>query len=298
MVARLRGSFRSGNLAENLGSLLLKGIAAVADVPRPEDVGFDAVASLLRRDSDGNLYAEDSFFVQLKAFSQETLTYQGFRLTWLLQQSLPMFIGRVSLKDSRIALYPTVYVNHAVLALHAEQVTVRFGPSSMPPFLQGQEWSPWAGEGDHSATVWLGPPLLEWSLGHMTDRPWLAEAYELMKRFLAIARREYELLSFGQGSVLLWATNDKDSIRSSSAFAKSHPDNFEALAERCKPGLEALRDLAFAMPEDRGTPMLSSLVHLVASMRALGADIDPSNFFAKMLVSVLDGRQTREPGKS
>jgi len=40
MPGRLRTSFRSGNLAEQLGLLLLRGIAAVADVPRTEDVGF------------------------------------------------------------------------------------------------------------------------------------------------------------------------------------------------------------------------------------------------------------------
>ena len=54
MPSRLRTSFRSGNLAEQLGLLLLKGIAAVADVPRSEDVGVDAVATLLRRDPEGN----------------------------------------------------------------------------------------------------------------------------------------------------------------------------------------------------------------------------------------------------
>jgi hypothetical protein len=58
MAGRLRSSFRSGNLAEHLGLLLLKGIAAVADVPRTEDVGLDAIASLLRRDEDGNCYAD------------------------------------------------------------------------------------------------------------------------------------------------------------------------------------------------------------------------------------------------
>ena len=70
MPGRLRTSFRSGNLAEHLGLLLLKGIAAVADVPRTEDVGLDAVATLLRRASDGNCYAEDGFVVQLKSYSE------------------------------------------------------------------------------------------------------------------------------------------------------------------------------------------------------------------------------------
>src|SRR2546423_2198134 len=107
MPGRLRTSFRSGNLAEHLGLLLLKGIAAVADVPRTEDVGLDAVANLLRRASDGNCYAEDGFVVQLKSHSETSIEYCDHELSWLLGQSQPMFIGRVSLKHSGISLHPT-----------------------------------------------------------------------------------------------------------------------------------------------------------------------------------------------
>jgi len=67
MAGRLLGDCRSGNLAEHFGLLLLKGIATVAEVPRTEDVGLDTIASLHRRDNDGNCYAEDSFVVQLKS---------------------------------------------------------------------------------------------------------------------------------------------------------------------------------------------------------------------------------------
>src|SRR5436305_1267738 len=103
MPGRLRTSFRSGNLAEDLGLLLLKGIAAVAEVARPEDVGLDAVANLLRRDADGNCYAEDSFLLQLKAESVTSLEYKDHELTWFLGQTQPMFIGRVSLARSEIS---------------------------------------------------------------------------------------------------------------------------------------------------------------------------------------------------
>ena len=69
MPGRIKSSFRYGNLAEHLGLLLLKGIAAVADVTRPEDVGLDAIATLLRRDTDGNCYAEDPFLISSTAKS-------------------------------------------------------------------------------------------------------------------------------------------------------------------------------------------------------------------------------------
>jgi hypothetical protein len=80
MPGRLQRDFRSGNLAEHQGVLLLKGIAAVADVPRPEDVGLDAIATLLRPDDDDNYYAEDTFVVQLKSTSANSIRYEGHEL--------------------------------------------------------------------------------------------------------------------------------------------------------------------------------------------------------------------------
>jgi hypothetical protein len=47
MAGRLGANLHGGNMAVALGILLLKGIAAVADVHGTEDVGLDAVASLL-----------------------------------------------------------------------------------------------------------------------------------------------------------------------------------------------------------------------------------------------------------
>ncbi len=207
MPGRLRTNFRSGNLAEHLGLLLLKSIAAIADVPRTEDVGLDAVATLLRPDRDGNCYAEDGFVVQLKSDSEKSMQYSGPELSWFLTQSQPMFIGLVSRKEARISLYPTLHANQAVLALHAEQITMRFDESETP--------YPWAGGPGNSATVWLGAPLLSWTLMQMDDATWLESAYGTLRRFLGIARRERELLSFGQCSKLEWSTKDEGSIRSS-----------------------------------------------------------------------------------
>ena len=109
MPGRLPTNFRSGNLAEHLGLLLLKGVAAVADVPRTEDIGLDAVATLLRRDADGNCYAEDSFVVQFKSDSDTSMAYRAYQLSWFLAQSQPMFIGLVSRKDA-VFLFTPLYM--------------------------------------------------------------------------------------------------------------------------------------------------------------------------------------------
>src|SRR3989339_1339418 len=278
MAGRLRRSFRFGNLSEHLGLLLLKGIAAVADVPRTEDVGLDAVASLLRSDDDGNAYAEDSFLVQFKSDSVVNLDYQEHELKWLLAQSQPMFIGRVSLRDSRLSLHPTLYVNQAALALHPKRIAVLFGMSDVPSFLgSGHTW-PWCGGLDPSATVWLGKPLLKWTLDDLSGSEWSRTAYQILKRFLRIARLEYELLSIGQCSNLAWSTNDADTITSSFLMMRGHPDELKTLAQKCLPGLRALLANAVLMPENL---LMTPLLGLVRALRDLGMEIDAEDVFAK-----------------
>lgn len=287
MPGRLRTSFRSGNLSEHLGLLLLKGIAAVAEVPRPEDFGLDAVATLLRHDDDGNCYAEDSFLVQLKSESVTTIDYKDHELEWFVGQTQPMFIGRVSLADARISLYSTLFVNQAVLALHATKVTMRFGISGLPGFQRGEKWGPWAGEsGTDKATVWLGEPVLQWTLGDLADKDWSARTYRTFKRFLMFARREHELLSFNHTSVLNWSTNDADSIVSQSGFAKGSPGDLSELAERCAPGLNLLMLQAWSMRNESGNTLMLALVNLAAALRNCGVTIDPSHMFEKSFVPV------------
>jgi len=110
----------------------------------------------------------------------------------------------------------------------------------------------------------------------MDDESWLMSAYCIMKRFLGIARREYQLLSLGQYSDLLWSTNDVDSIRPSPLrMMKSHPDNFNATVKDCVPGLNALLMYAVMMPQERGNPLAVSLLGVTASLRDLGVDMDP-----------------------
>lgn len=63
-----------------MGAEMLRAICAVAEVPHPEDVGFDAVATLLRRDG-AFLLAEDSLCVQFKARSEST-SLSGISMAW------------------------------------------------------------------------------------------------------------------------------------------------------------------------------------------------------------------------
>lgn len=300
MAGRLRTSFRSGNLSEHLGLLLLKGIAAVADVSRPEDVGLDAIATLLRHDEDGNCYAEDSFVVQLKSESVTSIDYEEYELKWFVGQTQPMFIGLVSLADARISLYPTFFVGQAVLALHAKKVTIRFGISDLPGFQRDEKWRPWAGtELDPDlAKVWLGVPLLQWTLADLADKNWAARAYVTMKRFVSVAQRERELLSFGQTSVLDWTTNSADSIVSRSGFQKGPIADLGELAERCAPGLNSLMLQAWAMRNEAGDSLMLALVNLAAALRNCGAVVNPSHLFGKSFVPIIPRSKPLEGNSS
>lgn len=292
MPGRLQKDFRAGNLAEKLGVLLIKSVAAVADVPRPEDVGLDAIATLLRPDEDGNYYAEDSFVVQLKSASTTSISYHGHELKWLIGQSLPMFIGLVSLKESSISLYPTIHVNHAVLIMHAEWVTVRFGISTIPPLLHWHKWSPWKGEEDGGATVWLGEPLLVWRLSEITQPDWIRNTYTVFKRFLTLARREIALLTLGQCSLLNWSTNDANSVTSQSGIMKGVRDELCSIAQQCGPYLHALMLHAMNSSSETADSLMLSLGTAIDSLRKMGADVDPDNLFEK-LFSILERRKGR-----
>jgi len=274
MPGRLRSSFRSGNLAENLGLLLLKGVAALAEVPRTEDVGLDAVATLLRRDADGNCYAEDTFVVQLKSDSTDELRYTGHELQWLLGQSQPMFIGRISLAEARIRVYPTLRVNRAVLSLHAEQVVLRFGTSNFPAFFQGEKAASWVSGPENSATVWLGEPLLEWKLGDLTMPDWQASTYRVLKRFLPLAREELYLLTLGQSQQMNWSTNDADSIVAGWRMMKGHRDDVVKLAKAAVPALESLLALNLGMSNEEGERIALPICALFSALRAAGVTID------------------------
>jgi hypothetical protein len=277
MAGRRRSSFRFGDLAEHLGLLLLKGIAAVAEVSRQEDVGLDAVASLLRRDDDGNCYAEDTFVVQLKSESVEKIEYEEHELTWFLGQTQPMFVGHVSLQESRISLYSTIHVNQAVLAMHAKKVTIRLGPSNIPGFYPGSMY-PWNGGDDEGVTVWLGHPVLQWTLADIVEKTWLQTTYELLKRFLALVRCELDLLSLGQWTQLEWTTNSSASIKSSMLAAKFHPDDLQSVVDQCSAGLRALFLVATATRDSSGVPMMVALINLVRALRGAGATVDAGFF--------------------
>jgi hypothetical protein len=293
MAGRRGSNLRSGDLAEDLGILLLKGVAAVAEVQRQEDVGLDAVATLLRPDDDRNCYAEDTFVVQLKAESVPHVEYAAdHAFKWFVQQSLPMFIGRVSLSDASIELYPTIFANQAIWSLHSESVKMHFGNSSLPPALREQLRLPWTllKGTDTAAEVWLGEPVLRWTVSDLKKPGWAQDAYAVLKRFVPLIRREMELLSFGQSSVLKWATNDPESIKSFTGMMKSQ--NLKEIAEQATPALQALMLHTMGVGGVAGEQMMRCLIEFAAELRKAGIEIDPEKMFRGLFTVLKAGNST------
>jgi hypothetical protein len=291
MPGRLSNNLRSGNLAERLGFHLLRGVAAIAEVPREEDVGIDAIATLLRYDTDGCSYAEDTFLVQIKAESEEEISYRGHGFEWFAQQTLPMFIGRVSQRQQQsISVYSTIFAHQAIRSLHATEIQLRFGVSNLPPTMREQLWCPWTIESERPV-VWLGDPILRWTVSEIPDRVWKNTAYSTFKKFIALVQIERLKVSLGQISRLNWKTNIADSLTVSTGFMLSHADHLPAVALHCSPALNALSACAFCLPGDAGEQLARSLVSLAGALRTTGIEIDPENFFRIALAAQISKQE-------
>ena len=149
MPGRLGRNLRSGHRAEGLGIELLRAFCAVAPVPQAEDVGFDAIGTILRSDRRF-LIADASFCVQFKANSVREIVYDKAGYDWLRKLSLPLFIGSVDVSLQEVALYAT---HHVTCHVDSDQY------NSVVMYLDERPGSSEDGVLHQS----LGAPLLHWT---------------------------------------------------------------------------------------------------------------------------------------
>lgn len=270
-----------------MGALLIKGIAAVAEVPRPEDVGIDVIATLLKPAADGNSYAEDTFQVQLKAESIRTVEFAGHSLNWLTDQKLPTFIGSVSLERSRIRLYSTIYVNQASLALGRKRAVLRFGRSDSPPFMPSQQSAQWGGDpnSEDSFTVWLGPPVLEWHAADIGRPEWRTVAYGQMSRFLELVRRELWLLTLGHVSSICWETNNPASIKTDFGMMHGGDSWLGQVSAALEPSLKSLILTTGMGRHETDREILLASAALALALRKIGVSVVSDTLLKAMLLS-------------
>jgi hypothetical protein len=198
MAGRLGRNLRQGHKAEGAGAEWLRPFCAVAPVPQTEDVGFDAVATLLRSD-DELLYAEESFCVQFKAASVREIRLKDHEYEWIRRLKMPLFIGSVNLAAQEIALYSSHPIATKLDGQHFDSAVMHL---DLEGFQRERERE------DRVAHEYLGSPALQWTAGQCEDHGFQDLACRVLKRWLVLT---YANLGFRPVRIALgiqWQTNE------------------------------------------------------------------------------------------
>jgi hypothetical protein len=274
MVGRRHKDFRSGDLSEEMGVLLLKGIAAVATVPRPEDVGIDAIATLLREGPQRMLVAENSFYVQLKAFGKKKVIYVGHEVRWLEALRLPFFLGVVRMNEAALDLYATHRLSQVLLEKAWEEIHLYFEPTDE---VRG---------GSDRRFAHIGPPLLSWSMHELANPDFSSRAYSILKPYLDTEQRNIEYRPIGYLENIHWETGQPPDCESGQTLLGSVSDEYALRVMRSMaPHLSAFYLRAMARNDREG---LELYLRLANHMREAGFDPDPGGV-RKAAIATLKG---------
>jgi hypothetical protein len=222
-------NLRRAYLQEELGVYLLKGIAAVASVERPQDVGIDAIATLLRRDSQRRLFAENSFYVQLKSASVQSVKYEGSAISWLMELRLPLFIGRIDPSKCSISLY----TSHRGMAAasHWQYKSLEFvlgETTSTDPLGWKEEAHAQGSRTEFDARIFLGQPVLTWNAEDVTDPAFIGRCFAVMKPLLEIEARNIRWRNVGYHEGIKWETGSAVQL-SEISMSPPNPDVYYSL---------------------------------------------------------------------
>lgn len=252
-------NFRGGDLSEGLGLEMLRPFAYIAPVPRTEDIGFDAVATLQRRNGR-QLYAEDSFVVQVKAASVRVLEFEGEKLDWLRSLSLPFYLMSVDRQSFTMELRSIV------------RASTHFNYRDRKAITLNLDETPFDITGDRMS-VWLGPPILRWTAPEANDPTYHQTVYEVLKAWIRFEMENISLRPLGMMFRICWETNQIPQPTGSFTIA-SHPREFQSVLEALCPQMQWLGMHVFGNRES-SDDLLIGLLHLTQFMRRHGVDPDP-----------------------
>ncbi|MCH8293344.1 hypothetical protein IH992_19860 [Candidatus Poribacteria bacterium] len=266
MAGRRQKHFRSGDLNEELGVFLVKGVAAVATVPRPEDVGVDAVATLLR-DADNNLLiAENSFYVQFKSSSVRKIKYVDHEVRWLESLKLPFFIGSVRKGDAAIDLYATHKLSQAVLEMNYKEVHLLLDRQDKNEARKDVKY------------VNIGPPLLQWSAPDLADPKFAPRAYSVLKPYLDAEQRNIDYRGIRYIETIRWETGKPPNCEQAHMIFQSmeSEEEIQRILRSMAPYIYAIAVRAMATQDRDAMQLVLSLVNY---MRTNNFDPDPHQIY-------------------
>jgi hypothetical protein len=267
-------NLRSGDLHEELGLFLLKSVALVAAVPRPEDVGSDAFATLIRPEGARRLIPDLSFLVQLKSASVASIAYTTpEEMAWISALEVPLFIGRVDLNQASIELFTTLGLHQVLLEKSYDGVELLLDQSdetSITPTVRRAN---------------LGPPVHAWSIATVAEADFLARSYAVLRPHVETLRRNRLLRGIQTQRRLQWETGQPPTEMG--AMMLVSPDHAIADTLRdmsphvCRLMMELMRQKKYA-----DFPILLAFFDL---MRRWGADPDPSGAIRMCVGSMAEG---------
>mgnify|MGYP007063415143 CR=1 FL=1 len=204
-MAAFRGiNLRSGDLAEQLGLLLLQNVSLVSQIPRTEDVGIDAVITLIREFDKYKFIAEDSFYVQIKSSSIHEIIFKDEQVKWLTELQLPFFIALVNRKKSEVYLYCAHYLSD-VLATNPNRKEIILDLTDASDYD--------CCDSSQSIKVPIGPCVISWSLDIVgNNKNFIGEFYKLLKTHVTIAKKSIETRRVGVVELVKWETGKAPAI--------------------------------------------------------------------------------------
>jgi len=263
MVGRRDANLRSGDLSEDFGIHLLRTFALVAQVPRTEDAGIDAVCTLQKLEGDRTLVSDASFYVQIKSRSVRRVEYAGADYEWFAALDLPFFIASVDRSSGELELFTTEPARHQ-LVHHMRRVVLHLDQPAERGY-KLDKFSARVGEGEAVACHrWLGEPVFKVRLPTGNVRAAIGEAHAVLAPWIQHVRRAAELRRND-----IWMATDWDGTGAPPRCAggpliAAHPRDALALVEQMKPLLIKLAlsigyDQVWteqARPEDKPAAML------------------------------------------
>lgn len=256
------GNLRSGDLHEELGILLLKTIALVAPVPRQEDVGLDAFATLIRPEGSRRLIPDLSFFVQLKAASVSSVRYTSpAEMAWLEALDVPFFIGRVDLTESKMELFTTLRLQQVLLEQSYEGIELLLDPMDESFARRAVR------------RAWIGPPIFSWAIAETNARDLLVRAHSAIRPHIETLQTNRTLRKANKMKWLRWETGTPPVECGEMTFINSTSD-ISATLQAMAPYARRLMTELQSRQRYSDLPIVVGLFDL---MRRWGVDPDPGD---------------------
>ncbi len=260
-------NLRSGDLHEDLGFFLLKAVALVAPVPRQEDVGNDAFATLIRPDGSRRLIPDLSFLIQLKSASISSVIYKTpDEVAWISELDSPLFIGRVDLKQARIELFTTLRLHQILLESPYEGIELLLDPAdetSANPKVRRAN---------------LGPPVHAWSMADANEAGFLARSHAVLRPHVDTLRRNRSLRGIQAQRMLRWETGQPPTDNGEMMLVSAQADIAETLRDMAPHVRRLLTELQ-VRKRYGDFPVMLEFFDL---MRRWGADPDPDGTLRMM----------------